>query len=97
MRINCPYCRERDASEFSYLGDASLLDRPDPNANDAAERFHEYVYLRDNPAGLHRELWYHGSGCRSWLAVTRNTRTHAIERAELVRPPRASSATGEGR
>lgn len=97
MRINCPYCRERDLSEFSYLGDASLLHRPDPNAADAAERFHEYVYLRDNPAGSHRELWYHGSGCRSWLAVTRNTRTHAIERVEQIRPSPALSATGAGR
>ena len=42
------------------------------------QAFHDYVYLRDNPAGPHRELWYHGSGCRAWLVVTRDTRTHAI-------------------
>jgi len=34
--------------------------------------------LRDNPSGNHQELWYHGGGCRSWLVVTRNTRTHEI-------------------
>ena len=38
----------------------------------------DYVYLRDNPAGRHRDLWYHGSGCRTWLVVTRDTRTHEI-------------------
>ena len=45
---------------------------------DAAATFHDYVYLRDNPSGIHRELWYHGGGCRKWLVVTRNTRTHEI-------------------
>jgi sarcosine oxidase subunit delta len=24
------------------------------------------------------ELWYHGFGCRSWLRVKRDTRTHEI-------------------
>jgi sarcosine oxidase subunit delta len=27
---------------------------------------------------VHQELWYHGGGCRSWLVVTRHTRTHDI-------------------
>jgi sarcosine oxidase subunit delta len=34
--------------------------------------------MRDNPAGVHRELWYHGAGCQAWLAVERDTRTHTI-------------------
>ena len=53
MRIQCPFCGERDLSEFVYHGDANA-DRPDPDAADAAERFFEAVYLRDNPAGPHR-------------------------------------------
>jgi sarcosine oxidase subunit delta len=77
MRITCTYCGSRDVSEFSYLGDAGLT-RPDPEAPDAAEAFHAYVYLRDNPAGPQRELWYHASGCRSWLEVTRDTTTHEV-------------------
>jgi len=36
------------------------------------------IYLRDNPAGPNDELWYHASGCRSWLRVTRHTQTHEI-------------------
>ncbi|NKC16766.1 MAG: sarcosine oxidase subunit delta [Gammaproteobacteria bacterium] len=78
MRLDCPLCGPREHGEFTYLGDARLTDRPDPAAADAAARFHDYVHLRDNPAGEHRELWYHDAGCRSWLVVTRNTRTHAI-------------------
>ena len=85
MRIACPYCGERDAAEFTYLGAADLK-RPDPAAENAAEAFYEYVYLRDNPCGPHAELWYHGGGCRSWLRVVRDTRTHAILSTDFVSP-----------
>jgi sarcosine oxidase subunit delta len=84
MRIHCPFCGERDLSEFSYLGDANFK-RPDPQAPDAEARFFDAVYLRDNPAGPHEELWYHASGCRSWLRVSRNTRTHEISGVELAK------------
>ncbi len=77
MRISCPHCGLRDVREFTYLGDAAP-ERPDPNTAEAADRFISYVYLRDNPAGAHRELWYHGAGCQAWLAVERDTRMHAI-------------------
>ncbi|HEV2677419.1 MAG TPA: sarcosine oxidase subunit delta [Aliidongia sp.] len=89
MRIPCPFCGPRDAHEFAYLGDASLA-RPDPAAPDADALFHDYVYLRDNPAGSLRELWYHAAGCRQWLAVTRDTRTHQIAEATLVRKSEAA-------
>jgi len=58
--------------------------RPDPDRADAAQAFYEYVYLRDNPAGELRELWYHGAGCRAWLVVTRDTRTHVISAVEFA-------------
>jgi len=84
MIINHPILGPRDAAEFTYLGDASLLNRPDWQATDAAEQFYEYQYLRGNPAGEHRELWYHEQGDRSWLVVTRNTLTHAISKVEMA-------------
>ena len=85
MIINHPLLGPRDAAEFVYLGDASLIDRPDPTADDAAEAFYEYGYLRDNPAGEHQELWYHEQGDRSWLVVTRNTVTHEMTKVEIAR------------
>ena len=85
MLIPHPLLGLRDAQEFTYLGDASLLNRPDGMAEGAAAAFYEYVYLRDNPAGVHRELWFHEQGDRSWLVVTRNTVTHEILGAELAR------------
>ena len=85
MRIKCPYCGERDAEEFGYLG-AAHLKRPDPSGAGASEAFYEYVYLRDNPAGLHAELWYHRAGCRSWLVVERDTRNHEIKSVAFAGP-----------
>jgi len=81
MRIPCPYCGSRDSSEFSYRSDAVPV-RPAPDAPISA--FHDYVYLRRNPAGLIREHWYHASGCRQWLVVERDTVTHIIEGASLA-------------
>ena len=85
MLINHPLLGPREASEFVVLGDASLINRPDWDADNAAEQYYEYLYLRDNPAGIHRELWYHEQGDRSWLVVTRNTITHEITSVEMAR------------
>ena len=84
MIINHPLLGPRDAAEFVYLGDASLINRPTSDGDKAAEQFYEYLYLRDNIAGEMRELWYHEQGDRSWLVVTRNTLTHEISNVELA-------------
>ena len=83
MIIPHPLLGPRDVSEFTYLGDARLMDRPSPE--DGLEAMHDYLYLRDNPAGTHRELWYHAHGDRSWLVVTRDTVTQEITKVELAR------------
>ena len=77
MRINCPHCGPRGHDEFAYFGDATRQ-RPDPAAPDAEAAFCDYVYLRDNPDGAHRELWFHTSGCHAWLIIERDTRTQVI-------------------
>lgn len=75
MRIPCPFCGERGNDEFTQLGAAGLI-RPAPDAS--AEAWHDYVHLRANPAGRHRELWHHAFGCRAWLVVERDTLSHAV-------------------
>ncbi len=85
MRIKCPYCGERDAQEFAYLGAADPK-RPDPDAEGAAGAFYDYVYLRENPAGILAEFWYHTGGCHSWLRVERDTRTHIIHSVAYASP-----------
>ncbi|MBB4398502.1 sarcosine oxidase subunit delta [Bradyrhizobium sp. ERR14] len=89
MRIACPHCGLRDVQEFTYHGDAKPR-RPDGLAATEAVMF-EYVYLRDNPPGLHQELWYHGS-CRAWLIVHRDTVTHAIESVMLAKDLKVGGA-----
>ncbi|MBP7003198.1 sarcosine oxidase subunit delta [Amaricoccus sp.] len=91
MRIACPLCGERDLREFTYRGAAVLLDRPE--VGDAAA-FDAYLHLRDNPAGPNAELWHHAFGCRAWLRVVRDTRSHAIREVGLAREARAVSAAG---
>jgi len=93
MLIDHPLLGPRDAAEFVYKGDAALIHRPDGRADDALEDFIDYGYLRDNPVGTHRELWFHEQGDRSWLVVTRDTVTHKISRVELAR----DVASREGR
>lgn len=80
MLIPCPHCGPRDLIEYTVQG--ALVRRPDPTAGLDAEStradFVAAVYTRDNPCGAHRELWYHGYGCQSWLIVERDTRTHVV-------------------
>jgi methylglutamate dehydrogenase subunit B len=78
MHIPCPHCGTRDAQEFIYRGDAAPSRPEDPAA------MADYVYLRDNPAGAIDEYWYHAHGCRNWLVVRRDTRTHAVESASFA-------------
>ena len=84
MIINHPLLGPRDSSEFVYLGDANLINRPDWQEDTAVQHFVEYGYLRDNIAGIHRELWFHEYGDRSWLVVTRDTLSHEIKEVRLA-------------
>jgi heterotetrameric sarcosine oxidase delta subunit len=95
MRIICPFCGNRQSVEFSYIGDATLADRPSADLPDAAARFLEYTYIRGNPAGRHVELWWHGMGCRELLRVVRDTRTHEIEQVSFATDGVKSSGTSE--
>lgn len=97
MRINCPYCGSRDLREFTFLGEACEADA----ARDAAApgksggalsatgpqaAAYDAVYLRDNPLGRSRGWWFHDHGCRSWLLIERDNRTHDILSVSLARP-----------
>ncbi|RWK63377.1 sarcosine oxidase subunit delta [Mesorhizobium sp.] len=76
LRIPCPVCGLRDETEFTYGADATVR-RPDMNEADPRV-WHDYVFIRDNPRGRHKEYWHHVSGCRQWILVDRDTLTHEI-------------------
>ena len=82
MRIPCPYCGPRGNEEFAVRGGVGPR-RPD---SDDPAAWHDYVYLRENVAGVHREYWQHVHGCRAWLIVTRDTRSHAVLGVEAAEP-----------
>jgi methylglutamate dehydrogenase subunit B len=88
MRINCPFCGERDLHEFVYQGDAKAR-RPGVGRDASVEQFVEAVYFLDNPSGAHTGLWRHRYGCRSWLMVTRDTRSHEIVSVAFAKPAEA--------
>ena len=83
LLIPCPWCGPRAETEFTYGADAT----PERPADDAAlDAWNDYVFTRDNPRGPFRELWLHSQGCRRWIALTRDTLTHAISGAESAQP-----------
>jgi methylglutamate dehydrogenase subunit B len=82
MKIPCPLCGVRDRREFYYMGAEDYLQRPSDKASEA--ELDNHLFLRDNPAGKTRDLWYHETGCGAWMVVSRNTVTHEVYGAELV-------------
>ena len=85
MRIPCPWCGPRPLNEFTYSGDASMT-RPKNPEKASLDTWMEYIYLRKNPAGPHKEYWQHTGGCRAWLIVTRDTTSHEISKVGLATP-----------
>ena len=75
LRIKCPFCGERDHSEFSYGGDASIVY---PELDGTMEEWVKAVFERENIKGLQEETWQHVQGCRMWIVVMRNNVTHEI-------------------
>jgi heterotetrameric sarcosine oxidase delta subunit len=76
LLIPCPWCGPRAYVEFTYGGDAAKLPPAPESVSDA--EWDAHLYLRDNPAGPHAELWHHSHGCRMWVRVVRDTVTHEI-------------------
>ncbi|MFT5505691.1 MAG: heterotetrameric sarcosine oxidase delta subunit [Gammaproteobacteria bacterium] len=72
LLVPCPYCGERDQSEFSYGGPE--VEFPSLDA-DAAE-WHQAVHNRNHSSESIKEFWYHESGCESWFVVERCVKTH---------------------
>ncbi len=74
--MNCPLNGPRNASEFICAGEVSIS--PDPNTSSDAE-WADYVFLRENKAGVVREWWMHVP-TSYWFIAERDTRTNEIKR-----------------
>ncbi|MEK6292830.1 MAG: sarcosine oxidase subunit delta, partial [Paraburkholderia tropica] len=42
----------------------------------------DYLFMRHNPRGVHKEQWLHAQGCRRWFMATRDTVTYEIQSYE---------------
>ena len=63
LHIFCPHCGELRSEEEFHAGGQAHIARPlDPNAC-TDEEWGEYLFFRDNPRGIHHELWIHAAGC----------------------------------
>ena len=95
LLIDCPWCGPRDECEFSYGGEAHIKRPEDPDKLSDAE-WADYLFMRKNPSGRHREQWSHSSGCRRWFNVERDTVTYKIITAYKVGDtPPGSAQSGE--
>ena len=81
IRIKCPFCGERDHTEFTYGGDGSINY---PSLDASIEDWTNAIFFRENICGKQLETWHHSSGCRMWLKVKRNTITHEIYSVEFA-------------
>jgi heterotetrameric sarcosine oxidase delta subunit len=71
----CPFCGPRDEAEFHYGGEDGNL-RPD-GGDLPADRWADYLYMRDNPKGQTREIWVHLT-CGEFFVLSRDTVSHAV-------------------
>ena len=81
LLIDCPFCGPRPEDEFAFGGDATLVA---PQGEITVEAIADYIFLRDNPRGWHKEFWTHRYGCSRWIIVERHTVTHQIKSVSLA-------------
>jgi heterotetrameric sarcosine oxidase delta subunit len=77
--LACPHCGPRDVNEFRYQGEVTRR----PPAAPSLRVLADYVYIRDNVAGVQQEWWYHRVGCGIWFLAERDTRTNEVLRTEI--------------
>jgi sarcosine oxidase subunit delta len=80
LLVTCPWCGPRAESEFTCGGEADIARPVDPDGLTDKE-WGDYLFMRRNSRGLHREQWHHSFGCRRWFTVERDTVTYELRRA----------------
>jgi len=80
MLIKCPWCGPRAQDEFICGGEADIVRPVQPELQSDTD-WANYLFIRENPRGIHRERWLHLHGCGQWFLIVRHTVTHNIERS----------------
>ncbi|SLN45895.1 Sarcosine oxidase, delta subunit family [Falsiruegeria litorea R37] len=88
LTLRCPYCGvDADETELAAGGEAHLK-RHGPGSDD--DQFHDYLFTRENPKGVHLERWRHAAGCGKWFHAARCTATLEVfgtYSAQVYEPP----------
>ncbi len=88
--LHCPYCGvDAEETELAPGGEAHLK-RFGPGSSE--EAFHDYLFARENPRGVHFERWRHAHGCGKWFHAARATDTLEVfgtYPAQTTEPPKA--------
>ncbi|RKF16655.1 sarcosine oxidase subunit delta [Roseovarius spongiae] len=86
--LTCPCCGvTAEETEFHGGGEAHLK-RFGPGSSD--EDFHDYLFSKVNPKGVHLERWRHNYGCGKWFHAARDTVTlevYGTYPAQTTEPP----------
>ena len=78
LLITCPFCGERNETEFIYGGPVGP-DRPDPTAC-SDQDWRDFLLNVPNPIGPVEERWWHARGCGDWFTIWRHTFSHEVTR-----------------
>lgn len=88
--LHCPNCgADVDETDLHPGGEAHLK-RFGPGSTDA--EFEDYLFMRENPKGVHFERWHHTYGCGKWFLAARATDTLEVfgtYSAQTQEPPQA--------
>jgi sarcosine oxidase, subunit delta len=72
LLILCPWCGEREETEFRCGGEAHIA-RPAQPSTLSDDAWADYLFMRSNPKGVHVERWRHVHGCGRWFNLVRDT------------------------
>ena len=88
LTLQCPYCGvSGEETEFHGGGEAHLKRETVGSTDDD---FEDYLFMRENPKGVHLERWRHVYGCGKWFLAARDTNTLEVfgtYRAQTTEPP----------
>jgi sarcosine oxidase subunit delta len=87
--LECPYCGVHADETELHAGGEAHLKRFGPGSDD--EAFEGYLFMRENPKGVHLERWRHSFGCGKWFHAARCTMTLEVfgtYSAQSLEPPK---------
>ena len=88
LLLKCPYCGAKCEETGLSPGGEAHIKRYGPGSSD--QDFEAYLFMRENPKGVHFERWRHVYGCGKWFHAARCTQTLEVfgtYSAQTFEPP----------